>query len=91
MEPRIDFEKVAPGAIQAMFGLGNYLNQSGLDPKLQDLVKMRSSQINGCAYCIDMHGKDALAAGETEQRLYSLDTWRESPYNFLLFPSASAR
>ena len=75
---RIDVTQVAPEAYQAMAGLGKYVRQSGLETKLLDLMRMRSSQINGCAYCIDMHSKDARAAGETEQRLYSLDAWRES-------------
>jgi len=63
-----------------MLGLTRYLNQSGLDKKLLDLINLRVSQINGCAYCLDMHWKDLRAAGETEQRLYGLDAWRESPY-----------
>ena len=77
---RIDVTKVAPEAYQAMAGLGRYVRQSGLEQPLLELVRMRSSQINGCAYCIDMHSKDARAAGETEQRLYSLDAWRETPF-----------
>jgi len=63
-----------------MFALEKYLAESGLDHGLLHLMKMRSSQINGCAYCIDMHSKDARALGETEQRLYSLDAWRETPF-----------
>ncbi len=63
-----------------MRGLENYVHQSGLEPSLLDLVKVRASQINGCAYCIDMHTKDARARGETEQRLYELDAWRETPF-----------
>jgi AhpD family alkylhydroperoxidase len=66
--------------MQAMLGLETYLRGSGLDAKLLDLIKLRVSQINGCAYCIDMHWKDLRAAGETEQRLYGLNAWRESPY-----------
>jgi AhpD family alkylhydroperoxidase len=62
-----------------MLGLQNYVNDSGLEHGLLELVKMRASQINGCAYCLDMHSKDARAAGETEQRLYLLDAWREAP------------
>lgn len=77
---RIDVTKVAPEAYQAMAGLQKYVRQSGLEPSLLDLVRMRASQVNGCAYCIDMHSKDARAAGETEQRLYSLDAWRETPF-----------
>jgi AhpD family alkylhydroperoxidase len=80
MEPRIDIMSVSPGAINAMLGLTKYLSQSGLDKKLLDLIDLRVSQINGCAYCIDMHWKDLRAAGESEQRLYGLDAWRESPY-----------
>ena len=80
MQPRINITSVNPGALNAMLGLGNYLQQSGLDMKLLDLINLRVSQINGCAYCIDMHWKDLRASGETEQRLYGLDAWRESPY-----------
>jgi len=79
MQPRID-PKVAPGVYQAMRGLETYLHQSGLEPSLLLLIKLRASQINGCAYCIDMHWKDARANGESEQRLYGLDAWQESPY-----------
>ena len=78
MKPRIDFTKVPPRAMQAMFGLQNYVNDSGLERSLLELVKMRASQINGCAHCLDMHSKDARAAGETEQRLYLLNAWRET-------------
>ena len=80
MEQRVDYMKVAPGVLQAMLNLEKYLIQSGLERELIDLVKLRASQINGCAYCIDMHTKDARAAGETEQRLYALDAWRECPF-----------
>jgi AhpD family alkylhydroperoxidase len=81
MEPRIDYLKVAPpGAAQAMYGLENYVRNCGLEHSLLELMKLRASQLNGCAYCIDMHSKDARAAGETEQRLYLLDAWRESPF-----------
>lgn len=80
MESRIALAKVAPGAYQAMLGLEEYLNQSGLEQSLLDLVKLRGSQVNGCAYCIDMHWKDLRALGESEQRLYGLDAWEESPY-----------
>ena len=79
MESRIDYTK-APGVMHAMLGLGKYLSQCGLDPGLLDLVNLRASQINGCAYCIDMHWKDLRARGEDEQRLYGLDAWAESPY-----------
>jgi AhpD family alkylhydroperoxidase len=80
MEPRLNAFKVAPKAYQAMFGLQQYVNNCGLEESLMELVKMRASQINGCAYCLDMHSKDARAAGETEQRLYLLDAWREAPF-----------
>jgi AhpD family alkylhydroperoxidase len=80
MKPRIDFLRVSPKAVQAMFGLQNYVNNSGLEHSLLELVKMRASQINGCAYCLDMHSKDMRAAGETEQRIYLLSAWREAPF-----------
>ncbi len=81
MKPRIDYLKVAPsGAAQAMFGLGNYVENCGLEHQLLELIKMRASQMNGCAYCIDMHSKDARLAGETEQRIYALNAWRETPF-----------
>jgi AhpD family alkylhydroperoxidase len=79
MQPRIH-PKVAPGAYQALRGLETYLHQSGLEIPLLHLIKLRASQINGCAYCIDMHWKDLRAMGEKEQRLYGLDAWVESPY-----------
>jgi len=80
MKPRIDFARVSPRALQAMLGLQTYVNNSGLEHNLLELVKMRASQINGCGYCLDMHTKDALAAGETAQRLFLLDAWREAPF-----------
>ena len=80
MEQRIDYLKSARGAYHAMLGIEHYLQQSGLEESLQNLIKLRVSQINGCAYCIDMHWKDLRAAGESEQRLYGLDAWEESPY-----------
>ena len=79
MKSRINYLRVSPRAIQAMMGLQNFVNGSGLEHSLLELVKMRASQINGCAYCLDMHSKDARAAGETEQRLYLLNAWREAP------------
>jgi AhpD family alkylhydroperoxidase len=79
MKQRINYLRVSPRAMQAMMGLQNYVNESGLEHNLLTLVKMRASQINGCAYCLDMHSKDARAAGETEQRLYMLNAWREAP------------
>ena len=80
MEPRINYPKVAPGVVKAMLDVSNYLRQSGLEESLLNLIDLRSSQINGCAFCIDMHWKDLRSAGETEQRLYGLDAWEESPY-----------
>ena len=80
MQPRIDPQKVSPGAYKAMYGLETFVRQSGLEQPLLDQVRMRASQLNGCAYCIDMHSKDARAQGETEQRLYALDAWRETPF-----------
>lgn len=80
MEPRIDYQQVAPDAVQAMMGLEQFVASSGLDVSIVHLVKVRVSQINGCAFCIDMHTKEARADGETEQRLYALDAWRETPF-----------
>jgi len=79
MKSRIEFHKASPAAVTAMLALQNYVNGCGLEHSLLELVKLRASQINGCAYCIDMHTKDARAAGESEQRLYLLSAWRESP------------
>src|SRR5262245_13183813 len=80
MNARIDLVHVNPGIMQAMFGLERQVRKAGFDGKLLDLVRMRASQINGCAYCLDTHSKDAREAGETEQRLYGLEAWRETPY-----------
>ena len=80
MEPRLNFTKVAPGAYKAMAALEVYVRHSNLETSLLELMRMRASQINGCAYCLDMHSKDARAAGETEQRLYTLNAWRETPF-----------
>jgi AhpD family alkylhydroperoxidase len=80
MKPRIDIGAVSPAAYRAMLGLERFIHESGIEPGLVHLLKMRASQINGCAYCLDMHSKDARALGETEQRLYGLDAWREAPY-----------
>jgi len=80
MEARIRIEKAAPGAVKAVLDLQKYVDNCGLEESLLDLVKLRASQINGCAYCIDMHTKDARARGESEQRLYELDAWRETPF-----------
>ena len=80
MEARFDFSKAAPGVYRALAGVEQYLHTCGLDENLLNFVRLRASQINGCAFCIDMHWKDLRAQGETEQRLYGLDAWRESPY-----------
>jgi AhpD family alkylhydroperoxidase len=81
MESRLEAQKVAPAAYQAMLALEMFVRKSSnLEPSLIELVKMRASQINGCAFCIDMHSKDARAEGETEQRLYALNAWRETPF-----------
>jgi AhpD family alkylhydroperoxidase len=80
MNARIDLMRVTPGIIQAMLGLERQVRTSSLDGTLLDLVRMRASQLNGCAYCLDMHTKDARAGGETEQRLYALPAWRATPF-----------
>lgn len=80
MQPRIAYMKVAPEGMKAMRDLEAYLAECGLESSLLDLIKTRASQINGCAYCLDMHTKDARARGESEQRLYALDAWRETPF-----------
>jgi AhpD family alkylhydroperoxidase len=80
MEPRMRYDEIAPGALQAMRQLEKYVRASGLERSLLELVKIRASQINGCAFCIDMHAKDARAKGESEQRIYLLDAWREAPF-----------
>jgi AhpD family alkylhydroperoxidase len=80
MQPRIDYRKFAQEPLGHLLSLEKYIAESGLDPKLVHFVKMRASQINGCAYCLDMHSIDARAAGETEQRLYTLEAWRETPF-----------
>ncbi|WNG38376.1 carboxymuconolactone decarboxylase family protein [Archangium minus] len=80
MKARINIAAVSPGAYRAMLGLEKYLSECSLEEGLLHLIKLRASQINGCAYCIDMHWKDSRALGETEQRLYGLDAWEESPY-----------
>jgi AhpD family alkylhydroperoxidase len=82
MKPRLDLFKAAPGPLKAMLALQDHVNNSGLEHSLQELVKTRASQINGCAFCLHMHTRDARAAGELEERLYLLNAWRESPlYN----------
>ena len=80
MEHRLNPFKASPKGYQAMAALESFVTSSGLERPLLELVKMRASQLNGCAYCLDMHSKDARALGETEQRLYLLDAWRESPF-----------
>ena len=80
MQPRLDVAKLAPGARAAMQGLEKYVRASGLESSLLELVRLRASQMNGCAYCIDMHTKDARAGGESEQRLYAISAWRETPF-----------
>ena len=80
MERKLDYSKVLPKGMKAMNDLDSYSQNCGLEPSLLDLIKLRASQINDCAYCIDMHSKDARTGGETEQRLYSLSIWRETPY-----------
>lgn len=77
---RLDWYKTLPDGFQAMLGLEKVVHQSGLDEKLLELIKIRSSQINGCAHCLDMHSKDAIAIGESEQRLHVLAAWREAPF-----------
>jgi AhpD family alkylhydroperoxidase len=76
----MEYSKIAPGAYDAMLQMQKYVDSSGMEHSLLELVKLRASQINGCAYCIDMHSKDARALGETEQRLYGLNAWHESPF-----------
>jgi AhpD family alkylhydroperoxidase len=80
MQPRLDYRKYAPEPLKQLLALEKYIAESGLEPKLVHLLKMRASQINGCAYCLDMHSIDARAAGESEQRLYTLEAWRETPF-----------
>ncbi len=80
MTQRLNYTQASPGGFKALIGLQQQVENSGLEHSLMELVKMRASQINGCAYCLDMHSKDARAAGETEQRLYLLNAWREAPF-----------
>src|SRR5262245_63540455 len=80
MEQRLNYVKIAGDGVKAMLGLEEYLHSCGLEEGLLHLIKLRASQLNGCAYCLDMHWKDLRAIGETEQRLYSLDAWRECPW-----------
>ena len=80
MQPRFDYKKASPEATKAMMDLHAYVHRCGLDHQLMELVKLRASQINGCAHCMDMHTKELRADGESEQRLYLLNAWRESPF-----------
>lgn len=80
MKARLNYSQVAPGSLKAMLSIEKYAVESGLEHPLLELVKTRASQINKCAYCLDMHTKDARKAGETEQRLYALSAWRETPF-----------
>jgi AhpD family alkylhydroperoxidase len=80
MKPRIDFTRLSPEGYKAMLGLEHYLSTSTVEKKLLHLVKLRVSQINGCAFCLDMHWKDLKVEGETDRRMYSLDAWRETSY-----------
>ena len=80
MDRRINYGKTAPEGIRALGALDAHVRHSGLEAGLLDLVRVRASQLNGCAYCLDMHTKDARAGGETEQRLYTLSAWRETPF-----------
>lgn len=80
MQARIDYRKYSQEPLKALYEIEKHVSASGLDHKLLLLMKMRASQINGCAYCLDMHSIDARAEGETEQRLYALNAWRETPF-----------
>jgi AhpD family alkylhydroperoxidase len=79
MKPRFDYYRAAPDALKAMLALSNYTRDCGLDSSLAELVKIRASQLNGCAYCLEMHTREARAKGESEPRLHLLAAWRESP------------
>ncbi len=80
MKERIRMEDVEPGALQAMLAVEKYVDRTSIDKKLKELIKIRTSQINGCAFCLNMHTKEARELGETEQRIYALNAWRETPY-----------
>lgn len=80
MTERVQIAKEIPAAYQAMSGLEKYLGTTSIDKQLLELIKIRASQINGCAFCINMHTKDARSLGETEQRIYALSAWRDTPY-----------
>jgi AhpD family alkylhydroperoxidase len=79
MSSRVNYPKLAPGAYEALLSLEKYLASSGLEPKLMHLIKLRASQINGCAYCVDMHARDARLAGESERRVHGVAAFEESP------------
>lgn len=80
MEPRLDFYKASPNAIKALVALEVAIGKLGLEPKLLDLVRLRASQINGCAYCIDLHTADLRKANETDRRLATVSVWHETPF-----------
>ena len=80
MSARIDYRKLSPEAMRAMAALERFILASGLEPPLVEIVRLRVAYLNGCAYCVDVHSKDARAAGETEQRLYAIPVWRETPF-----------
>ncbi|WHY72685.1 carboxymuconolactone decarboxylase family protein [Fictibacillus enclensis] len=80
METRIRMEEVEPGSLQAMLAVENYVARTSIDKTLKELIKIRASQVNGCAFCLNMHTKEARELGETEQRIYALNAWRETPY-----------
>ena len=80
MEPRLNYSKVSPEGVEGLSKLEGYVRKSGLEHSLLELVKLRASQLNGCAYCIDMHAKDARTNGESEQRLYGVSAWHEAPF-----------
>ena len=80
MEPRLNYSKIAPEGVEGLSKLESYVRKSGLEHSLLELVKLRASQLNGCAYCIDMHTKDARTNGESEQRLYGVSAWHEAPF-----------
>lgn len=80
MQPRLDFYKASPEAAKAMLALEAAVGKLGLEPSLIELVKLRASQINGCAYCVDLHARDARKLGESERRLHAVAVWRESPF-----------
>jgi AhpD family alkylhydroperoxidase len=80
MTPRLNFYTASPQAIKAMLAMTNTVKELGLEPSLLELIKLRASQLNGCAFCVDMHATDARKGGESERRLYALSVWREAPF-----------